>query len=84
MTTGITDEKKKRSDKLSSARDFLVRMIKPFDCVDQLKPCLHHPSNKILCHVCQSEDPHAGHLKKSSSFGLIVPIISMVSTIDLD
>jgi hypothetical protein len=38
MTTGIAVEKKKRSDKLSSARVFLVGMTKPFDCVDQIMP----------------------------------------------
>jgi hypothetical protein len=84
MTTGIAVEKKKRSDKLSSARAFLVGMTKHFDCVDQIMPCLHQTSIKILLYVCQSQDPLAVHLKKSSSFGLIVPIISMVSTIDLD
>lgn len=68
----MADERKKRSDKLSSDGDFLIRMIKPFDCVDQLKPCLHQTSNKILFHVCQSEDPPAVHLKKKLKLWFII------------
>jgi hypothetical protein len=35
LLTATADEMIKINDRLNSGRDFLIRMTKPFDCVDQ-------------------------------------------------